>query len=234
MDPLSRVLIVNADDFGRSAGINVGVIEAHEHGIVTSASLMTRWPAAVDAASYVRGGAPLDLGLHVDLGEWVYTEKGWASRYEVASLDDESAIHEEVMRQLATFRALTGREPTHLDSHQHVHRHEPARSTLLELAARLGVPLRDHAERVRHCGDFYGQDSRGLSLPNGVTVGRLLQLLHELPNGVSELGCHPGRGSDHNSPYVAERELEVETLCDAAVRVAVAAEGIELASFAVL
>src|SRR5437870_3779943 len=42
----ARYLIVNADDFGLSPGVNRGIIEAHEHGIVTSASLMVRWPAA--------------------------------------------------------------------------------------------------------------------------------------------------------------------------------------------
>ena len=44
-----RSLIVNADDFGQSRGVNRGVIEAHERGIVTSASLMVRWPAAESA-----------------------------------------------------------------------------------------------------------------------------------------------------------------------------------------
>jgi len=46
-----RYLIVNADDFGQSQGVNRGVIAAHEHGIVTSASLMVRWPAAIEAAA---------------------------------------------------------------------------------------------------------------------------------------------------------------------------------------
>ena len=229
---MSRVLIVNADDFGLSRGVNAGVIAAHERGIVTSASLMTRWPAATEAASYVRAGARLDLGLHVDLGEWVQEDGEWKPLYEVASLDDGPAVREEVARQLATFRALTGAEPTHLDSHQHVHRNEPVRSLLLELARRLGVPLRDHGEAVRHCGRFYGRDERGRPAPHGITVGRLLALLRELPEGVTELGCHPGRGRDHGSPYAAEREREVETLCDPAVRAALAREGIELASFA--
>ena len=43
---VSRSLIVNADDFGQSPGINSGVIRAYEEGILTSASLMVRWPAA--------------------------------------------------------------------------------------------------------------------------------------------------------------------------------------------
>jgi len=49
-----RRLIVNADDFGQSPGINRGIMEAHERGIVTSVSLMVRWPAAVEAAAYAR------------------------------------------------------------------------------------------------------------------------------------------------------------------------------------
>ena len=49
-----RFLIVNADDFGLSEGVNRGIIEAHERGIVTSASLMVLKPSAVSAAAYSR------------------------------------------------------------------------------------------------------------------------------------------------------------------------------------
>jgi predicted glycoside hydrolase/deacetylase ChbG (UPF0249 family) len=41
--PQIKYLIVNADDFGQSTGINLGVMEAFEKRIVTSASLMVRW-----------------------------------------------------------------------------------------------------------------------------------------------------------------------------------------------
>ena len=50
--PDVRCVIINADDFGLSAGINRGIIEAHERGIVTSASLMVRWPAAEYARAH--------------------------------------------------------------------------------------------------------------------------------------------------------------------------------------
>ena len=66
-EKLARYLIVNADDFGQSTGINKGVIQAHEEGIVTSASLMVRWPAAPEAAAYARNRPGLSVGLHVDL-----------------------------------------------------------------------------------------------------------------------------------------------------------------------
>jgi hypothetical protein len=64
-----RRLIVTADDFGRSPGINRGIIAANEVGIVTSAKFMVRWPAAAGAAAYARERPDLALGLHFDLGE---------------------------------------------------------------------------------------------------------------------------------------------------------------------
>src|SRR2546426_8473794 len=84
----ARYLIVNADDFGRSAGVNRGIIRAHQHGIVTSASLMVRWPAAAAAAEYARRHSRLSVGLHLDLGEWVYGSSNWTVLYQVVALDD--------------------------------------------------------------------------------------------------------------------------------------------------
>src|SRR4051812_18888854 len=119
-----RVLIVNADDFGLSDGVNEGIVRAHEDGIVTSASLMVRWPAAEKAAAYGRRGG-LAMGLHVDLGEWVYSEGSWSARYEVLEEESEALVAREVEYQLERFERLVGRPPTHLDSHQHVHRNDP-------------------------------------------------------------------------------------------------------------
>jgi chitin disaccharide deacetylase len=62
-----RSLIVNADDFGQSPGVNRGTIKTCEQGIVTSASLMVRGPAA--AGAYGQERPTLSLGLHLDLGE---------------------------------------------------------------------------------------------------------------------------------------------------------------------
>src|SRR4051812_5062264 len=116
--PSQRYLIVNADDFGLSPGVNRGIITAHEHGIVTSASLMVRWPGAVEAAAYAKTRPELGVGLHIDLGEWAYRDGEWIALYQVVPLADHEAVFAEVERQLTCFRGLLGREPTHLDSHQ--------------------------------------------------------------------------------------------------------------------
>ncbi len=227
-----RYLIVNADDFGQSHGVNLGVMKAHEEGIVTSASLMVRWPAAKEAAAYRREHPELSLGLHLDLGEWAYREGNWVPVYEVVPLDDIQAVQAEVARQLDAFWALAGEQPTHLDSHQYVHRWEPVRAGLLELAQQLAVPLRDCSTEVSHCGAFYGQTGKGLPFADGISVERLIEILEALPSGVSELSCHPGLVVELGTMYRSERAQEVMVLCDPRLRAAIDARGIELCSFA--
>jgi predicted glycoside hydrolase/deacetylase ChbG (UPF0249 family) len=226
-----RCLIVNADDFGQSPGVNRGVIEAHEHGIVTSASLMVRWPATAAAAAYGRERPNLSLGLHFDLGEWAWRNGTWVRIYEVIPTDDVTAVGDELSHQVAAFRQLVGRDPTHIDSHQHVHNEEPVRSIVLEMAANLGIPLRNYSPEVRYCPDFYGQTADGSPLPRNITVDRLIEILAALPPGITELGCHPGEGNDLHTMYVTERAQEVTVLCDPRIRAAVVAQGIGLRSF---
>ncbi len=226
-----RYLIVNADDFGQSPGVNRGIIEAHEQGIVTSASLMVRWATAADAAVYGRTHPEFSLGLHFDFGEWACRDGTWVKLYEVVPEDDSAAVATEASRQLATFRRLVGRNPTHLDSHQHAHRDKSTRSIFVEIARRLSVPLRSLSPQVHYWGKFYGQNEQGWPLPQYISVGALIDILAELPPGIVELGCHPGRGNDLNSMYLSERSQEVDTLCDPRVRAAIAEMGIELCSF---
>jgi predicted glycoside hydrolase/deacetylase ChbG (UPF0249 family) len=229
----TRHLIVNADDFGQTAGINRGVIECHERGVVTSASLMVRWPAAEDAAAWARRNPRLAVGLHLDLGEWALRDGEWVPIYEVVPPDDAAAISREVARQLDTFRALVGRAPTHLDSHQHVHRREPARSAVLAAGRALGVPVRHFCPGVRYCGEFYGQQA-GRPFPEGIAVERLLAILAALPPGVTELSCHPGDAVGLDTMYRAERAEEVRSLCDPRVRAELDARRFTLCSFATL
>ena len=230
----ARFLIVNADDFGQSDGVNRGVATAHDRGIVTSASLMVRWPAAVAAANYACEHRDLSVGLHVDLCEWTRRDDQWHPLYEVVRLDDRDAVEGEVARQLARFREFLGADPTHLDSHQHVHRFEPVDAVLARLAERLKVPLRNSGETVQYCGAFYGQSGSGHPMPDAINPAALIETLARLPVGVTELGCHPGHGDAGDSMYGDERAREVEALCDPGVRAALAEENITLCSFSSL
>lgn len=230
--PTPKRLIVNADDFGMSAGVNRGIIEAHERGIVTSASLMVRWPGAAEAVAYARDHCAMSLGLHIDLGEWACREGSWIPLYEVVPLGDPAAVRQEATRQLAAFRDIVGGPPTHLDSHQHVHLRDPARSTMLELAQDLRVPLRHFTRDVRYCGSFYGQTTDGQPLPEAIAVDALMAILHSLPEGTTELACHPGWDEHLDTMYAHERGQEVRTLCSDEVQSGVRSLGIQLCCFA--
>jgi chitin disaccharide deacetylase len=224
-----RVLVVNADDFGRSGGVNRGVIRGHEEGIVTSATLMVRWPAATEAAAYARRSS-LSVGLHLDLGEWEYRDGEWHTLYQVVPETPDS-VAAELNRQLERFERLIGRPPTHLDSHQHVHRDEPARTALLQAGERLGIPVRWFTPGIAYSGAFFGQDSRGTPLPDAITVDALVEVIETLPAGITELACHPAAEHDHESAYGEERIRELETLCDPRVRAAIDRSGVDLRSF---
>jgi predicted glycoside hydrolase/deacetylase ChbG (UPF0249 family) len=228
---MTHRLIVNADDFGLSDGVNRGIARAHRDGIVTSTSLMVRGTAAPQAAALALELPELSIGLHLDLAEWTLRAREWRAVYEVVDVSDHAAVAAETVRQLESFSALTGRVPTHLDSHQHVHRHEPVRSILLEHGRRLGVPVRGHGP-ARYCGAFYGQARSGDRRPEAITAPALVRLLHELPAGVTELCCHPAAAPAPAGDYSAERLAELEALCAPAVAAALTVAGIALCSFA--
>lgn len=227
-----RALIVNADDLGLSHGVTDGILRAHAEGIVTSASLMVRPPTARDAVARSGSFPDLSLGLHIDLGEWIYRDETWVPLYEVVPLHDGDAVSSEVRRQLETFRALVGRDPTHLDSHQHVHAREPVRSTVIRLGEELAVPVRHVTPWIRYCGRFYGQTTEGMPLPASISVQALRGILGELERGTTELACHPGFAGDLTTMYRSEREAEVRVLCDPLVREILSEQEIVLRSFA--
>ncbi len=226
-----RYLIVNADDFGQSSGVNEGIIEAHQRGIVTSASLMVRWPAVEAAVTYAQDHADLSLGLHIDIGEWAYRNQQWVTLYEVVPTDNMSAVREEVERQLEMFYLLAGKSPTHIDSHQHQHLRGPLQTVLRDVADRLAVPLRHYSEDITYCGAFYGQTAKGEPLHDAISVRNLMNILETLAPGFTELGCHPGKINNLNTMYFHERAQELNALCHPLVRASLVSMEIELRSF---
>jgi predicted glycoside hydrolase/deacetylase ChbG (UPF0249 family) len=241
-------LVVTADDFGLSPGVVEGIAEAHEIGIVTSTSLMVNAPAAERAFEEARRLPSLAIGLHFVLtfgrplgplgplsrlldqaGAFRKKESG---AHEPARPDE---VREELRAQLQAFEKGVGRPPTHIDGHHHVHLHPGILRVAIEEAGRLGIPLRStgrgvrerlRLERIRTCDrfldGFYGDD---------VSEARLLSILESVPEGTSELMCHPARPDgelERVSSYVLPRLLEIETLESPRVLEAVDRLGIDL------
>ena len=199
-------LIVNADDLGFTAAINRGILEAHEHGIVTSASLMVDRPGAEDGAAIARRTPGLSVGLHAVI-----------DRDDALTVTAETC-DAELARQLARYEELVGARPTHIDSHHHAHRDPSIDEIFVAFADRNGLPMREHS--VRHEAGYYGEHAVG--------VESLLAILGRLDDGDTELGCHPGYVDGLVSRYTAPRETELEALTDPRARARLDELGIEL------
>ena len=226
-----RSLIINADDFGLSRGVNAGIVEAHLHGVLTSTSLMVLRPAAEDAAELAHRNGSLSVGLHLD------------DQLDV-DLDDPGEAADAFAAQLERFRVLVGRGPTHVDSHHHSHATPTRLPIFSELVAPLGVPLR-HDGRVTYLGGFWGQEESGAPALGQVSREALLELIAAAvgdsagsadgsasTNHFTEIGCHPARVTgDFRSSYLTEREAELETLTSPGLREAIEAAGAELVSY---
>jgi predicted glycoside hydrolase/deacetylase ChbG (UPF0249 family) len=214
---MPRLLIVNADDFGLSCGVNDGIIEAHLRGVVTSTSLMVNRPGAEHAANLAREHPSLSVGLHVD-----HDNSG----------DGLRQASPRFATQLAAFRELMEDDPTHVDSHHHFHADAELMPVFSRLVAPLGVPLR-HDGRVRHRGGFWGQSEDGVADPSRISVESLLEMIRsEVGEGFTEIGCHPARlTGDFRSSYLKERAVELKTLTAPRLREEIEAIGVELVSY---
>lgn len=253
MNAGERVLIVNADDLGHSTGINAGIFTAHEHGIVTSATLMVGLPAAREAAESLVHHPGLGVGLHITLTgscpllppervpSLVDANGRFPAKPDGHGALDPAEVRIEVEAQLERFRALVGRLPTHLDSHHHSHRLPVVREVVIALAREHRLPVRRTSaavgERLREAGvrstDAFVERFFG----PGVTLETLLEILAELAPGTTELMCHPGRVDANlhaSSSYVHEREQELDLLTRPEVRQALTLHGVRLAHFGTL
>ena len=88
---MTRFLVVNADDFGYSPGINRGILECHTNGIVTSTSCMVTGYAVEEAAAISADHPDLSVGLHWDV---------FGEDERTFDLEDVGAVRDEFNRQL--------------------------------------------------------------------------------------------------------------------------------------
>jgi hopanoid biosynthesis associated protein HpnK len=155
MEPLSpgaRRLVVNADDFGRTASINAAIIQAHRDGILTSASLMVNEPATDEAVALARDHPRLGVGLHLTLlcghsaldasqipglvnarREFGNDPVRVGLRY-FAHASLRESLRREMAAQFERFRA-TGLPLDHVNGHLHLHLHPTIFAILMENVA---------------------------------------------------------------------------------------------------
>ena len=254
-------LIVNADDLGRSPGIDHGIVRAHERGIVTSTTLMANAPGAGRAAALARECPRLDVGVHLVLTyarpltdpariPSLVERDGSFPRSPSAIVGEGRVSGEEALieyrAQFARAEELLGRRPSHVDTHHWVHDDPALEWAIGELALETGVATRQHdaaqRERLRARGvRTPDRFCRAFQHGDNVAVASLLRILATIASdgdGTTELMCHPGEKGDSEllatSSYARERPVELATLTDERVREAIAAQGLVLSTFAEL
>jgi predicted glycoside hydrolase/deacetylase ChbG (UPF0249 family) len=243
-------LIVNADDLGRTHGINTGVFEAHRLGIVTSSTAMVNYDSVHEAAAMSRENPRLGIGLHVALtgGRATLPPASVPSLVDARGAQPKKPeglegarpeqIAAEVEAQFRKFIEVFGRKPTHLDSHHHSHRRQDVFEVVRALALREGLPVRnaggDMGATLNSAGLRTNDAFEERFFDEGVTLANLVHIIEGLPEGSTELMCHPAHADAElaaSSSYAAVRVLELAALCDPSVKSALLRADIRLITF---
>jgi hopanoid biosynthesis associated protein HpnK len=150
-----RRLIINADDFGFTSGVNRAIVESHARGIVTSSTLMANGPAFAEAAEMAKASPGLSVGCHVVLidGEPVLDAsvistitdsrrfrdglKTFAARAFTGRINARQ-VESEATAQIQKIQSA-GIAVSHVDTHKHTHIFPQVLRPLLRAARDCGV-----------------------------------------------------------------------------------------------
>lgn len=249
---MEKLLIVNADDFGLSKGQNYGIIEACRRGVVTSTTALINGDAIEHAALLSRDVPELGVGMHFvltlgmplssmpgltregQLGKWIWTqaEQGTLPLEEIAR---------ELDCQFNRFIDVFGREPTHIDSHHHVHMIPAIFPVVAGFARRHGVAMRvDREVQAQHgltlssvpstdgfSSAFYGDE---------ISEALFLQVLDDSAargERSVEVMAHPAFVDNivRKSAYCWPRLAELDVLTSASLKYAIAERGYRPGTF---
>jgi predicted glycoside hydrolase/deacetylase ChbG (UPF0249 family) len=262
--PDARLLILNADDFGMCYSENEATLRVIQEGLANSCTLMVPCPWGLHGLQLLRENPDIPFGVHLTaVSEYAYYRWGPLTCLEqVPSLVDETGyfysedripefLAQVKLAELETeFRAQikavleAGLQPTHLDSHCHIHtRREEIFEMTLNLAREYGLAVRasysPFIEQLRRQG-YPAVDHDVLDSYDIKTRDKPLyyhKLLRELPVGLSEWAMHPAAGSAELqaiTPSWPVRQADFDFLMSREAQEIVQEEGIILLDYASL
>lgn len=224
---MKRYLIVNADDCNLTPGVTEAILDCHDSGILTSTTLMVNLPFESRTVRSLMKSPLLGLGIHlnVTLGRPVSRPS------QISSLVAGSIFRKrhpqqtvlprfqelvlEYQNQIDFFRKIFKKKPTHLDTHHQMHDHPFFYDALYRIAQQNDLPIRRSVlmrqaatpKNVRTTDYFFGN----LTVEGFWREAPLHTLLTHLPEGTSEIMCHPGKDDDDLravSSFTTGREME--------------------------
>jgi predicted glycoside hydrolase/deacetylase ChbG (UPF0249 family) len=244
-------VIFNADDFGFSKGVNLGILEAYQSGPVRSATLMAGMPGFEHAVMLAKANPGLQTGVHLTLtagksvGGAYQTITDGDGRFlrlteveRMANADEINLAEVEAEYEAQIQKVLSaGLKPSHFDSHHHTHNLPGIFTVFLKLAGKYGVCARINAKSL--LPDEYAgirtTDAFSESFYNATaTPEDLRRILSGCGGGSLEIMCHPAY-VDHyllsGSSYNTRRAYELHILTSPEIAGFMAQHGIELCSF---
>jgi hypothetical protein len=255
-----KQLIVNADDYGLTRRISLGIREAHQKGIVTTTTAMMNTPSVFRELELAQELCPkLEIGVHLILTagkpirprskvrSLVRNDGKFHSLKDISSIELNLVhVYDEWCAQIDGFLETGTHLLSHLDSHQDIsYLREDIFEVMLLLAKKYSVPVRYPPEEV------YREDYDPLSVLetyevrhpdrtitsfHNTRVSReyLIQIFQSLPYGTTEILCHPGYSDkelSRISSYTTTREQELIILKDPTILSEINENQIKLIAF---
>lgn len=235
-------LIINADDFGYSPGINAAIVSAHKNGVVSSTSIMANMPGFDDAVKHLSEVKTLPCGVHLTLScykplltthKTLVDENGYffkRLRPEVVENFDLDELYAEWCAQID--KAQKEIYISHIDSHHFAHTIERFRPVVKKIAEKYNLPMRhkldgiDSVQTVDFNGGFYAER---------VSVEWFESIADEIEEkGIVDMMTHPGFLDSFvcsSTSYQQERLKEYDVLTDNRVKEILDKNNIEVISY---
>lgn len=236
-------LIVNADDFGMSIGVNYGIVHAHKYGIVTSTTMMVTTPGVNHAVKLSKENPKLGIGLHLNmtfgkpLTKCPSITKESGIFYKPKENPDqtkflEEEIYFEFLAQYELFVKLMGKKPTHIDSHLYAHqKYNKARNAAIRLSNEKEIAIRDNENNYFEKTIFIDSYKYSNNDLKQVVISEINKMIN---NQSYELMVHPAFLDEfviNNSSYTIGRVKELEVLIDKDIQELIKNKNIKLINF---
>lgn len=239
-------LIINADDFGYSKGVNYGIIEAYNNGLVTSTTIMMNMPYVEHALELYKDNQGLGLGIHFVLTsyhsltnskELLGKDGVMDKNFDRISLCPEEAIEAELRAQLTALQNK-GYKITHADSHHHVHRIPKVLKIMSKICKEHGLAMRTVPEQ--RISDEFDKDIKSTEefevefYDKEASFEKFRDIVSQ--NGISslEICTHPAFLDLHLkkfSNYSEPRMMELDVLTSQRAKELIAEKNIEMINF---
>ena len=244
-----RKIICNADDFGHSKGVNLGIIEAFKSGIVRSTTLMAGMDGFEHALELAKDNPGLNIGVHLTLTagksvggiyKTITDEKGnFLNLSELENNIENVDLLEVEHEYEAQIQKIldAGIKVDHFDSHHHTHNLKGIINIFLKLAKKYNKKVRIYDKNIL-TGEYANIKTTDVFVDtffnDTVSIDYLKKIIDEHKNGSMEIMCHPAYLDytlRNTSSYNIKRTDELNVLTSPEILRFIKDNNIEVVSF---